>query len=219
MLDCETCQVVLEKMHADAATPDETQAAREHLESCEDCRDYQTFIAKSTRSVVAVSREQDLIQLKKRLRRRVRLSVIGPILWGGLLLAASVMMVWNAITTSWIWWVPAGLFAIWFVDQVRDILEHRRAAERFVEADDFLKRCMDERHINIGLNAFFAVINLVLALIWTVIVFFFLQPENPWAIASIFWVLLGFNLFRMFIRPKVWNAVNLDESEAADGSR
>jgi hypothetical protein len=218
MLDCESCEVVLEKMHADAATPDETQAAREHLESCEDCRDYHAFIAKSTRSVVAVSPKQDLQRLKKRLRRRVRLSVIGPILWGGLLLAALVMMVWNAMTTTWIWWMPAVLFAILLVDQVRDIVEHRRAAERFVEADDFLKRCMEERHFSIGLNAFMVVFNLTLALIWTAIVFFFLQPENPWVIASIFWVPLGVNLFRVFVRPKVWNGPNLKVSEPADGS-
>jgi predicted anti-sigma-YlaC factor YlaD len=218
MFDCETCQVVLEKMHADAATPDETQAAREHLASCEDCRDYQAFIAKSTRSVVAVSPEQDLNQLKKRLRRRVRLSVIGPILWAGLLLAALVMTFWNAITTTWIWWVPAGLFAILLANQVRDILEHRRAAERFVEADDFLKRCMDERHLSIGLNALMVIFNFVLALTWTVVVFFLLQPENPWVIALIFWVPLGVNLFRVFVWPNVWNGPNLTVSEPVDES-
>jgi hypothetical protein len=218
MLDCESCEVVLEKMHADAASPDETNAAREHLESCEDCREYQAFITKSTRSVLAVSPKQDLQQLKKRLRRRVRLSVIGPIFWGGLLLAALVVMVRNAITTTWIWWMPAGLFAILFVDQVRDILEQRRAAERFVEADDFLKRCMEERHFSIGLNAFMVLFNLVLALIWTVIVLFFLQPENPWVIASIFWVPLGVNLFRVLVRPKVWNGRYLKVSEPIDGS-
>ena len=218
MFDCETCQVVLEKMHADAATHDETQAAREHLEFCEDCRDYQAFIAKSTRSVVAVSPGQDLIQLKKRLRRRVRLSVVGPMLWGGLLLATFVWMVWNATTTTWIGWIPAGLFAILFVDQVRDIFEHRRAAKRFVEDEDFLRRCMEERHFSIGLNLAMVVVNLLIALIWTVIVFYVLQPANPWVISAIFWVPLGVNLFRVFVRPKVWNGPNLTVSEPFDGS-
>lgn len=206
MLDCDDCQLILEKEHAGAAEPREAEDARRHVDQCPACREYADFLRRSTPDVDVEFDPDDPRWSPARLRRRVRLAIVGPCLWLAIALAGTGLCVAVGLQTGSVWpWLIALVGALKTVDFAGDLRSRRKAMDQFLASGDFVKRCVDEMNVNRGLNAVMAVVNLALACLWTPFVLFIWRPDHALAIASIFWLLLLYNLFRALVLPKPWN--------------
>jgi hypothetical protein len=207
MLDCESCQIKLEKQRAGAATPEEIEAVLVHLAECERCREHAAFLDVSSTRVDLKIDPKKLSRIRKHLGWRVRLSILAPLLWLAGLLSGAIYAVTRAVQLGELfpWSVAAVVLGYYFVGSLLEIREKLRSMRRFLEADNFLERCEEEMNINVGLNLVLGVMHFTLAIVTTAIALFLWK--TPWmqGVALFFWSMLLCNLFRVFIMPKPWN--------------
>jgi hypothetical protein len=207
MLDCDECQMILEKEYAGAAEPQEAEDAQLHLNECLDCRDYSEFIARSTAEVEIKVAPEEVEQIRKQVIRRIRRSILGPVLWLVLVLFGLCVSVAISLRSPGYWSVV--LFFVFFMvisfSNLNDaLLERKKKILELSVADDLLKRCREEMYKQRALSFLSALGYLAFGCLVAVLAIFASRPLFTLAFASTFFVLSLYNFFRAFNAPKPW---------------